>query len=81
MTSLQTCRICKQSNYESSEPQIKYGVRHYAHLTCALTKWGEAFFDRLSVFQLQQLPFVTLQRFSLLDNVRARLKKIEEKKA
>ncbi len=80
MTSLQTCRLCKKTNYDTSEKLVKYGVRHSAHLTCALTKWGRPFLDRLSDHQVAQLSYMILQRFGLLDSVRSRVERTSSRK-
>jgi hypothetical protein len=73
MPSYNTCRLCKKSTYESPENLVKYAVRHHAHLSCALTKWGEAFFDRLHPHQLGQPSFMTLMEHNLLETVKLRL--------
>lgn len=70
---LQTCRLCKLSNYESKESLVKYGVRHNAHLSCALTKFGGAFLDRLHSHQIAQLPFMILKEHGLLEEARRRV--------
>ncbi len=56
---MNTCRLCKKSNYEAPEPLLKYGKghRHYVHAHCALKAWGEdGFFERISVHQFGRLP-------------------------
>lgn len=58
-----TCRLCNKADFETPhEKLVKYSVRHYAHLSCALTKWGNSFLDRLHGHQLEQLSFMVLNR-------------------
>jgi hypothetical protein len=45
---------------------IKYGVRHYAHADCALTRWGASFFDRLPDWPLKRFPVLSAERAGLL---------------
>ena len=68
-----TCRICK--GYEGQ--MIHYAVRHYAHADCGLQKWGAAFFDRLSDWQVEQFPFFAAQRAGLDQNLIERISIIE----
>jgi hypothetical protein len=65
--------------HESSEDLVKYGVRHYAHLSCALTKWGEPFLDRLHVHQLGQLSWMVLSQHNMLFAVKRRIDAHAEK--
>lgn len=61
---MNSCRLCKKADYETPlENLIKYSVRHYVHLSCALAKWGNSFLDRLHDHQIEQLPFLVLTRF------------------
>lgn len=65
-----TCRFCGKCNYDDSRFElIKYGVRHYAHPDCALAKLGAAFFDRLSLWQLNQFPYKAAQEEGLLPDL------------
>jgi hypothetical protein len=50
------CRVCKDDSEERG--MIHYAVRHYAHPVCALNKWGAAFFDRLTLWQCAQFPYL-----------------------
>lgn len=50
---MSACRVC--NSYTPSQ-MIHYSVRHYAHLECALTKWGAQFFTRLGTWTLSRLP-------------------------
>jgi hypothetical protein len=58
-----TCRLCDKP--QESERLIKYGVRHYAHPSCALTRWGAAFFDRLSLHELENFPALMAEHFKV----------------
>lgn len=73
---IQTCRICKKTSRETPESLVKYGVRHYAHLSCALAKFGEPFLSRLSLTALEGLSFRVLNQHNLLDAARARAKEL-----
>jgi hypothetical protein len=65
---MNTCRICKES-----QPELwKYGVSHYAHLRCALEKWGAPFLDKLRPGELEHLPVMTLREFGLVGEVKRR---------
>jgi hypothetical protein len=58
-----TCRLCDKS--QETERLIKYAVRHYAHPSCALTRWGATFFDRLSLHELENFPALLAEHFKL----------------
>jgi hypothetical protein len=73
MSDLQTCRFCKLTNFDSIEPLVKYSVRHHAHLSCGLNKFGAGFLDSLSIPQLEQLGWKVLSQYHLLENVRERV--------
>ena len=61
---MNSCRLCKLAEYQTPlEKLVKYSVRHNAHLSCALEKWGVTFLDRLHGHQIEQLPFMVLNRF------------------
>jgi hypothetical protein len=78
-----TCRLCKKAEYKTpNENLIKYGVRHYVHLSCALTKWGNTFLDGLHDHQIGQLPFMVLDRFDgALEYAQQRLAKLKGTKS
>jgi hypothetical protein len=59
-----TCRLCKARGDSATEGRlIKYEVRHYAHAACALRKWGDAFFDRITPWQAShQFPYMVAKR-------------------
>ena len=63
---MSTCRFC----HGWQGDMVKYGVRHYAHLGCALDKLGSDFLDRLTTWQLGQLSFMDLSKRGLLGHVR-----------
>jgi hypothetical protein len=63
-----TCRVCGEgASLERARGKlIKYGVRHYAHADCALTRWGASFFDRLRDWPLKRFPAMNAERAGLL---------------
>jgi hypothetical protein len=71
-----TCRICKKSNYETTERLFRYGVRHYVHGSCGLSKWGVSFLDKLFPADWDKLPFGPLKQLGLLEAVTERVKKL-----
>ncbi|WP_411887390.1 hypothetical protein [Hydrocarboniphaga effusa] len=72
--SFNTCRVCKESELEKGHyPLVKYSVRHYAHADCALKKWGAAFFDRLTHYQLTRFPALAASRVGLSDELGRRI--------
>lgn len=64
------CRLCASHDQNFL---VKYGVRHYAHLQCALAKWGVSFFDRLTPWQISRLPWWPLKQAGLLEEARRRM--------
>lgn len=70
---MNTCRICGSWFLEGRGPMIKYGPRHYAHADCALKKWGNKFFDKLTPWQLENFPALVASRFDLLAELRQRI--------
>lgn len=77
MSSIETCRLCKKTNYDGPEPLFKYGVRHYVHASCGLEKWGEKFLDMIPAWQLQHLPYGPLVKHGLLEKVEERAKAVQ----
>lgn len=63
-----TCRLCNQS--DASTNLVKYGTRHYAHARCALTRWGAAFFGRLSLFALEQFPAIAAAEAGVYEDLK-----------
>ncbi len=62
-----TCRVCKKQEPEYQDGLVnlwKYGVRHYAHADCGLTKWGLDFINKFSSWQLESFPAPVAARFS-----------------
>lgn len=59
---MNTCRLCRDWH----GTLVKYGVRHYAHPECALTRWGAAFFEKLSPWQLRQFPVLVAHKHNVL---------------
>ena len=51
---MNTCRFCH--NWDRQGEMVKYGVRHYAHVNCAIQRWGIGFRNKFSSFQLSQIP-------------------------
>ena len=66
-----TCRVCGKSEYEQHRFKlVKYSTRHYAHADCALEKWGAAFFDRLTPWQVaHQFPYMAAREAGLVDEL------------
>jgi hypothetical protein len=62
---VQTCRACKLTNYEHSEPLLKYGVRHYMHGSCGINRFGPKFLDMIPRHQITQLPYRLVQQHGL----------------
>ena len=61
---MSTCRVCGEyTEHGPLGPMIKYGVRHYAHATCAMNKWGIRFFDRLTDWQVTKFPYLIAKRY------------------
>lgn len=68
---LQTCRLCKKSNFETPyEAIVKYGVRHYAHFACGLKRWGAEFLDRIPQHQIGLIPFRLVDEYNLSQHPR-----------
>jgi hypothetical protein len=65
---MSTCRLCKLASYEHHEPMFKYGVRHYAHASCAINAWGEDFLLRLPSWQIGELPWRLVQQYGLRES-------------
>jgi hypothetical protein len=70
-----TCRVCKKG--EEERALVKYAARHYAHARCALRKWGAAFFDRLTPWQLEQFSFTAALHEGLQDELVKRIERNE----
>lgn len=69
-----TCRLCKKAGYEPHKyPMIKYSTRHYVHADCALGRWGDSFFGRLTPWQLSQFPALAAFDAGLLENLRSHI--------
>jgi hypothetical protein len=78
MDNLKTCRFCGQSNFDYHHPAVhshwvKYSTRCSAHLKCAIEKLGPAFLERLTRWQIEQLPFLEIRELGIEAAVRARL--------
>ncbi len=69
-----TCRVCGDHEQHSKKgPLVQYAVRHYAHAECAMTKWGAAFFDRLTPWVAGHVfPVLYAMRAGYLDALKAR---------
>lgn len=52
---MSVCRLCGERGEEAS--LFKYGTRHYTHAACGFKKWGDAFLDKLPLYQVERLPF------------------------
>lgn len=70
MTSIETCRLCKLSNYETPEPLAKYSVRHYAHFSCGLKRWGADFLNKLPLHEIGQIPYRLVDEFKIRQHPR-----------
>lgn len=68
------CRLCRVMD---GKTKTRYGKRHWAHPVCALQKWGAAFFDRLSLWQLEQFPAIVANRFGVLDVLIRKIEKLK----
>lgn len=66
---MSACRLCDVYTGQL----IKYGVRHYAHPECGLKKWGAAFFDRLTPWQLSRFPVIPAKEAGLYDELARRV--------
>lgn len=66
---MSTCRLCS----ERRGHLIKYGVRHYSHAECALSRWGADFFDMLSQWQLEQFPVMAAAKYNLIEALTAKI--------
>ena len=62
-----TCRLCGEITLRKG--LVKYSTRHYAHPHCALSKWGPAFFARLTPWQASQFPAIVASKFGLLKDL------------
>lgn len=76
---MSTCRVCGNYGSPSGSPMIKYSTRHYAHADCALRKWGAAFFDRLTPWQLRQFPALAAAEAGLFDELERRVNALPAK--
>ncbi len=77
--SMNTCRVCKVAVYGPEPKLIKYSVRHYAHPECALNRWGAAFFDRLTDWQLTRFPAMAAAEAGLFDELVRRAKEADQR--
>lgn len=52
-----TCRFCQKTNFEAPNlMMLKYGVRHWAHLICAIEHIGATdFLEKLSPYQKSKI--------------------------
>jgi hypothetical protein len=70
MSSWHTCRFCKQSETANF---IKYGVRHYAHLSCLKAAYTDdafqTFLRELPTWQLRNLPEFELRKLNIREQV------------
>lgn len=72
-----TCRLCGKSEYDKDASPyglIHYAVRHYAHADCALEKWGAAFFERLTDWQVEHFPYLAAAKVGLAAELERRIK-------
>jgi hypothetical protein len=67
------CRLCEVTTGDL----VKYGIRHYAHAECALTKWGSLFFNKLTQHQCEQFPALVAHRHKLLPALEARIARLK----
>jgi hypothetical protein len=71
---MNTCRFCK--DWRRGGGLIKYSVRHYAHLECAIAKQGPRWLKNLTTWQLEQVMRLArkeVRRLGLEDALRAEL--------
>ncbi len=66
---MNTCRLCKLTDYDSPAPLFKYGVRHYAHSSCGIDRWGMKFLDMIPKHAVPLIPYRVLQQRGVLDLV------------
>jgi hypothetical protein len=66
-----TCRVCKKQSEDRK--LVKYGVRHYAHPACFLTKFGSDGFKKLALTPLEQFPVMVADGFGVLPELKERL--------
>ena len=62
---MNTCRFCKLANFEHSEALMKYGVRHYAHMSCGLNKFGAEFLKMIPAHQIGLIPYKLVDQYQL----------------
>ncbi len=69
---MNTCRLCKKTNYESYEELLRYGKgsRSNAHASCILKRWGpNGFFVKVSRHQYGRVPAMLAQEYGILDRL------------
>lgn len=71
--SINHCRLCHADCEQSWDPLIKYGIRHYAHASCGLKRWGAAFFDRLHGWQIEHFPYFTAKKLGFAEELERRI--------
>ena len=59
------CRLCKKAEHESIEPMAKYEVRHYAHFSCGLARWGASFLEMIPVHVIGAIPYRLVDEYHL----------------
>jgi hypothetical protein len=71
ITRHQSCRFCHRLSFEPSTEMVRFAKRHWAHKTCWLERRGIA---GLSPPQIASMPYMTLKRLDLLDQVEEALR-------
>lgn len=69
-TDYATCRVCEKRGEDRKF--VKYGVRHYAHPACFLTKFGSQGFKRLTLMELGRFPVAVADGFGVLSELKER---------
>lgn len=60
-----TCRICKLAGYEHSEALMKYSVRHYAHMSCGLNRFGIKFLTMIPAHEISSMPWKLVDQYRI----------------
>ena len=76
-TSLNQCRLCHRWECSvETGPMLKYGVRHYAHASCGLSRWGIEWLDKQPKWVMGQFPIFSAQHLGILDYLRKRVAEV-----
>ena len=74
-----TCRFCgtqREWRHGLESKLVKYGVRHWAHLSCLKDRGRlQAWIDQTPAWMLNQLPYFEMQDLGILDCVKDRVAK------